>query len=58
MSTPNTPSELITRAQQTGNKALLYLATFFEVTHIHGKELSKYMRQLHWGIDYVKKTEL
>lgn len=57
MSTPNSPSELIVRAQQTGSKALLYAATFFEVTQSHGKEVGSYMRQLHWGLNYVKKQD-
>ena len=57
MSTPNTPNELIVRAQQSGSKALLYAATFFEVTHQHGKGVGTYLRQLHWGIDYVQKKE-
>lgn len=57
MSTPNSPNELIVRAHQAGGKALLYAATFFEVTQSHGKELGSYMRQLHWGLDYVRKTD-
>lgn len=57
MLTPNSPAELVLRAKPKVTKALLYAATFFEVSHRHGSSLATYLRELHFGIEYQRKQK-